>query len=120
MLMKVSEPSWAASKTTVVALWNVSASGSSLRTSETSYERLESRTARARASVSVRLSWRGALSRVVTVTSRSVLELDAVPTRVRSFAKASMHESLTAPQDAPGHAPHGESRRDPHALGHRG
>ena len=30
MLMNVSEPSWAASKTTVVALWKVSASGSSL------------------------------------------------------------------------------------------
>ena len=56
MLMKVSEPSWAASKTTVVVLWKVSARGSSLSTRETSYERLDSSAARACASDSVRLS----------------------------------------------------------------
>ena len=36
MLMKVSDPSCAASKTIVVALWKVSAPGSSLSTSDTS------------------------------------------------------------------------------------
>src|ERR1700730_16779853 len=73
MLMKVSDPSCAASKTIVVALWKVLTAVSSLSTNETSYERLDSSAARAFASDSVRLSWRGGRSRAVTVTIRSLL-----------------------------------------------